>query len=76
MGGLPKDRVRMSRPFNKCAVDYGGPIYIKEDNNKSKRRTKVYIAVFVCMCTKAIHIELVTDLTTQAFLFNGATQKN
>nr|CAI5840401.1 unnamed protein product [Callosobruchus analis] len=29
---------------------------------------KVYLAIFVCFCTKAIHIEIVTDLTTENFL--------
>lgn len=34
------------------------------------RRTavKVYVAVFMSMCTRAVHLELVTDLTAYRFL--------
>ncbi|XP_073994575.1 uncharacterized protein [Rhodnius prolixus] len=38
---------------------------------RKKRSAKVlqcYLAIFICFSTKAIHLELVTDLTTQAFL--------
>jgi transposase InsO family protein len=35
---------------------------------RSKTIIKGYIAIFVCFATKAVHIELVTSLTTEAFL--------
>jgi len=35
---------------------------------RSKTITKGYIAIFVCFATKAVHIEVVTSLTTEAFL--------
>ncbi|XP_053686315.1 uncharacterized protein LOC128735856 [Sabethes cyaneus] len=66
MGELPTVRVTAARPFSRTGVDYFGPIYVRP----GPRRTAVkgYVAVFICMCTKAVHLELVTDLSTECFL--------
>lgn len=66
MGELPAARVTVSRPFSSTGVDYFGPVYVRP----APRRTamKAYVSVFVCMCTKAVHLELVTDLSTDRFL--------
>jgi hypothetical protein len=37
------------------------------DAPRSKTITKGYIAIFVCLVTNVVHIEVVTSLTTQAF---------
>lgn len=69
MSNLPKSRVNIpARPFEKCGVDYAGPMYYKEGQWKNSRLIKCFIAVFVCFATKAVHIELVEDLITDAFL--------
>ncbi|XP_058983975.1 uncharacterized protein LOC131804796 [Musca domestica] len=68
MGNLPKVRLTISRPFKHSGVDYAGPISIKNSNLRSSSITKGYICVFVCMVTKAIHLEAVSNLTTNAFL--------
>ncbi|XP_065084920.1 uncharacterized protein LOC135707118 [Ochlerotatus camptorhynchus] len=64
---LPKSRVTPSRPFAISGVDYCGPVYLKS-SVRNRGPTKAYIAIFVCFSTKAVHIELVTDLSTPAFL--------
>ena len=70
MANLPVDRVTEAlRPFDVCGVDYAGPFTIRESKRRGKIPTsKAYIAVFVCFKTKAVHLELVSSLTTEAFL--------
>jgi len=68
MGILPEARVHSVRAFSSVGTDYGGPYLIKECKRRNTKTTKVYLALFVCMATKAIHVEIVSDLTTEAFL--------
>lgn len=68
MGELPKPRVTISRPFTHTGVDYAGPISIRAWKGRGAKTYKGYLAIFVCLATKAIHLEAVSDLTTQAFL--------
>ena len=49
-------------------MDYAGPISLRMETPRSKVITKGYIAIFVCFATKAVHIEVVTSLTTESFL--------
>lgn len=68
MGDLPKARVTPARPFLATGLDYGGPFTIKVHNLRSIRHVKSYICIFVCLVTKAVHIEVATDLSTDSFL--------
>ena len=68
MGNLPSQRVRQARPFINVGVDYCGPFFIKEKKYRNQRFIKTYVAIFVCMATKAIHIEAAEDLSTEAFM--------
>jgi hypothetical protein len=63
MGHFPLARVTVSRPFVNAGIDYVGP-----GNTRSKTTTKCYVALFICMATKAIHLELVSNLTAEAFI--------
>ncbi|XP_018374271.1 PREDICTED: uncharacterized protein LOC108768369 [Trachymyrmex cornetzi] len=68
MGNLPKNRITTpERPFEKCGVDYAGPFY-KDGSRKGAKLLKCYIAIFVCLASTAVHIELATDLSTEVFL--------
>ena len=68
MGNLPASRVTLARPFTEVGVDFAGPIITKPDLPRTQKRNKSYVAVFVCMATKAIHLEAVSSLSTDAFL--------
>lgn len=68
MGSLPKNRVTPAPPFYNCGVDYAGPILIKNKVGRGCKLIKSYICIFVCFATKAIHIELASDLSTNEFV--------
>ncbi|XP_069968405.1 uncharacterized protein [Bactrocera oleae] len=68
MGNLPSCRVIPSHPFYNTGVDYAGPFQIRCSKGRGQKSYKGYIAVFVCMATKAIHLETVSDLSTESFL--------
>lgn len=68
MGDLPAERVRPAKPFLNTGVDYCGPFFIKEKHHRNAAPRKVYVASFVCFSIKAIHLEIVRDMTTESFL--------
>ncbi|GBO34381.1 hypothetical protein AVEN_174602-1 [Araneus ventricosus] len=68
MGNPPSERVNVSAPFSNTGVDFAGPFLIKYKGQRKGTLHKVYVAIFVCMSTKAVHIEMVTDLTSEAFI--------
>lgn len=68
MGNLPECRVNKHLPFEFTGVDYAGPLFIRTSHLKKAPLVKCYVSVFVCLTIKAIHIELISDLSTDAFL--------
>lgn len=69
MANLPKNRVNFQeKPFTNIAIDYTGAVNYKFSKGRGCKTSKAYIAIFVCMSVKAIHIELVSDLTADAFV--------
>ena len=68
MGDLPTVRVTETRPFVNVGVDYCGPFFIKEKKFRNRGRIKVYLAVFVCLTVKAVHFEVVSDMTAEGFI--------
>lgn len=69
MGDLPAARVsEAKKPFYSCAVDFAGPIQTKTSKLRNAKIIKSYIVIFVCLATKALHIDAVSDLTAQSFI--------
>lgn len=68
MGSLPAPRVHITRAFTHTGVDYAGPIDIRMSKGRGNTSYKGYISLFVCLSTKAIHIEAVSDLTSNGFI--------
>lgn len=67
MGNLPHTRVQPARPFINSGVDFCGPVYT-HFKIRGKQPQKSYIVVFCCFATKAINLEVASDLTTEGFL--------
>lgn len=63
-GLLPPDRTTKADPFEVVGIDFAGPLFVKEKNVQ----VKSYIVLFTCAVTRAVHLELVNDMTTQSFL--------
>lgn len=68
MGNLPKERVVCNPTFSHVGIDLCGPFHIKYKNQRKGILNKVYVAIFVCMSTKSIHLEFLSDLTSQALI--------
>ena len=64
MPPIPTDRVSTSAPFTYAGVDYFGPLFTK----KRTETQKVWVCLYTCLVTRAIHLELMYDMTTQQFL--------
>lgn len=63
---LPKPRVQQLQAFQFTGIDYAGPLYVRTQENQTS--SKMYICLFTCTAVRALHLELVEDQTTQAFL--------
>ena len=68
MGQLPSSRVTPSPVFSKTGIDYAGPFMLKKGYTRKPVLIKAYMCIFVCFCTKAVHIEAVSDQSTEAFI--------
>lgn len=63
---LPAFRVSDAPPFTVVGVDYTGAFTTRGISLKDD--LKSYICLFTCATSRAIHLELVEDLTAQSFL--------
>lgn len=68
MGELPASRVQPARPFSVVGVDFAGPLLTKRGNPRKPTLVKSYLCIFVCFTTKAVHLEVVSEMSTAAFL--------
>ena len=70
---LVKCRVQEMQPIEVIGVDFTGALYVKDIG----KETKVYVCFFICAVTRAMHLEIVTDLTTENFLqaFRGFSSR-
>ena len=75
LGQLPPERLMPGPVFENVGVDYAGPVYIKYGFVRKPTTVKAYVCVFVALSVKAVHLELVSDLTTEAFIATLAVDR-
>ncbi|XP_067946371.1 uncharacterized protein [Watersipora subatra] len=64
MADLPSERVNSAPPFTYVGCDCFGPFIVKENRKELKR----YGVIFTCMASRAIHVEVLDDMSTDAFI--------
>ena len=64
MAPLPQKRASQSPPFTYCGVDCFGPFYVKDRRTELKR----YGLIVTCLASRAVHIEVLDDMTSSAFI--------
>jgi len=68
LDSLLQSSVQPTSPFQNTRVDYAGPFNMRIIKGRSNKLFKMYVAIFVRMCTKTVHLEAVSDMTTEAFI--------
>ena len=66
---LPAWRTSDEPPFTYTGLDFAGPLNVKESSKRAEQSSeKSYIALFTCASTRAMHLELLKNLSTESFL--------
>ena len=63
---LPEFRIKENPAFTYTGADFAGPLFVR--NHSSSSSTKVWICLFTCLVTRAIHLDVVSDLLTETFI--------
>ncbi|CAB0040351.1 unnamed protein product, partial [Trichogramma brassicae] len=69
MAPLPPERITPCRAFARTRLDYAGPFQVWASRGRGVHATKSWVAVFVCLTTKSVHLELAGDLSTASLLY-------
>ena len=64
MAPYPSQRIEESSPFSYTGLDYLGPLYVKVGTETSK----IWVCLFTCLAVRAIHLEIIRDMTANQFL--------
>ncbi|GFX42563.1 integrase catalytic domain-containing protein [Trichonephila clavipes] len=60
---LPADRVKDANAFDITGIDLAGPLFTRDGG-------KVWIVLYTCAIYRAIHLELVSSLSTECFMLS------
>ena len=65
-GPPPRDLGKEDPAFTYTGVDFAGPSFVRE--HSANTSSKVWICVYTCLVIRAVHIDIVSDLSTHTFL--------
>ncbi|GFT98881.1 integrase catalytic domain-containing protein [Trichonephila clavipes] len=68
MGNFPYERVNMAPPFSITGLDLGGPYFVTYKHQRKGVLNKIYVCVCICFVTRVIHLEILSDLTSDAII--------
>ena len=68
MENLPPEELTPIFTFLNSSIDFCEPFLIKYKSQRRVIYSKIYVAKFICMSRKAIHLEIVSNLLTAAFI--------
>ncbi len=63
---LPEFRVKPEPPFTYTGVDFAGPLFVKTTD--PEQSGKVWICLYTCCVVRAVHLDIVPDMTAEAFI--------
>ena len=63
----PPSRIVEGQAFSATGVDYADPLYFKGSTG-DRSPTQIYIAIFTCAVTRAVHLEVAEDLSSESFI--------
>lgn len=67
MSPLPLERIQISPAFYNIGIDYFGPYAVRGEVQK-RIHGKVYGVIFTCLVSRAVHVEVANDYSTDGFL--------
>ena len=62
------ERVTPDSIFENVGIDYAGPLYVKYGTVRKPTILKAYVSVFISLSIKVVHLELVSDFTTESYI--------
>ena len=73
MSDLPQDRLEINeKPFQSTGIGFFGPILVKlsKKTRANQVNAKCYGAIFTCMTTRPVHLEIAGDLSSDSFILS------
>ena len=65
---MPEYRLDDGVTFTRVGVDYAGPLFVKDIYANDGKMHKSYIVLYTCASSRAIHLDLAVDTTSETFI--------